>query len=189
MSEPIPRVILGKHNLDVKPSDSLQLYISLHAVARDSRKSSPLIHRSTADVPWCQTHSQSHSINWRHYVHFSAADLLNNVAAPPSMKIPVALPKNAADGQSFSIAMTLLQNGCSITPKHTTRKRKNRTSSLRLHRGAAVEDSHRHQRSSLWVGAGRPHSAPRHHYNPGRATWRALYGHFNEDASYETRPS
>jgi len=36
MSEPIPRVILGEHNLDVKPSDSLQLYIGLHAVARDS---------------------------------------------------------------------------------------------------------------------------------------------------------
>ena len=36
MSEPIPRVILSKHNLGVKPSHSLQLYIGLHAVARDS---------------------------------------------------------------------------------------------------------------------------------------------------------
>jgi len=41
MSEPIPRVILGKHNLDVKPSDSLQLYIGLHAVARDSTRLFP----------------------------------------------------------------------------------------------------------------------------------------------------
>ena len=37
MSEPIPRIILGKYNLDVKPSHSLQLYIGLHAVARDSK--------------------------------------------------------------------------------------------------------------------------------------------------------
>ena len=36
MLEPIPRVILSKHNLGVKPSHSLQLYIGLHAVARDS---------------------------------------------------------------------------------------------------------------------------------------------------------
>ena len=36
MSEPIPRVILSKHNLGVKPSHSLHLYIGLHAAARDS---------------------------------------------------------------------------------------------------------------------------------------------------------